>query len=86
MFVAPEIFRPVLGVRTHIVTEPTMSIEPRNDRRPIAAAGQRVDLRKTVVLPDLERGTEPVPAELGADAPMQFAVLDEQGRGVVRLG
>jgi hypothetical protein len=86
MFVAPEIFRSILGVRTQIFTKAIMRIEPRHDRRVKAAAGQGDDLRKTVALPGLESGAETVPAESGADAPMQLAVLYEQGRGVVRLG
>jgi len=77
MFVAPEIFRSVLGVRTRIFTMAVTSIKPRHDRRVKAAARQRDDLRKTVALPDLDDGAEAIPAKRGANAPMQLTVVHE---------
>jgi hypothetical protein len=65
MFTAPEVLRSVLGVRAKMFSEPIARIEPRLDRRVKAAARQWHDLRKAIALPDLESGTETVPAESG---------------------
>jgi hypothetical protein len=76
MFMPPEIFRPVLDLLTkRFLIGSIVRMEPRDDCGPVAAASQCADLRKTVALPDLEGCAEPVPAESGANAPMQLAVL-----------